>query len=119
MSVTFSLPNDYCQVGGDSDAEARYFEAKSSIDGEFNIANANAAWLLREVLNIRHEDEETSIPVYMAQARLNAFTSPDSGVEKPTVETGIMIDANGVGPGVRVFSQLLFLIIDSYSAGLI
>jgi hypothetical protein len=90
--------------GGDTAAQDALFAREADSDGEFNVANGNAAYIVQDILNL--PDEEVyggSIEPHMVLVRLaTAGVFAQNGVREPSESQAIRIDENGVGLGCQV-----------------
>ena len=90
--------------GGNTAAEENYFDQKSLVDGEFNVANGNAAFILRDVLGTDGEPYG-SMDADLVLLKVSAFTDAQSGVlETVTHERGVIVDEEGVRPSLTVIN---------------
>ena len=101
MSVTFSMdaPSG-ARLEGDSDADwGRYLSAKEA-EGEFNVANGNAHYILSEILKIENCEMWGSMSGEELAFRLSHVVSEDvDGGFRPSHQDGNVIDCG------RSFSQ--------------
>ena len=89
--------------GGDQDSEATYWERRHHGDGEFNVANYNGMWILRDVLNLGSEvDYCGTISPTTVMMRCASFLNPEAGVEEPSCEQGVNLSDEGVSMGALV-----------------
>ena len=131
MSVTFSLPREFVQTprmaeascpscrgktsrdsdidcescmgyGGDTAAEDAYFKSLAELDGEFNVANGNATFILREVLNMPEAECYGSIDPSTVLMRVATFFDLSSGVVEPSQERAVILTEEGVSEGATV-----------------
>ena len=91
--------------GGDRRAEDAYWARESDEDGEFNVANGNAIYIVQELLNLPHtEVYGGSVEPTTVLMRLAVVFDTARGVVQPSESQAVRIDANGVGLGCRVFN---------------
>jgi len=113
MSVTFSMSHEFTTVerytgalesDADFDAYDAYLESKCRIDGEFNVANGNAYYILQEILNMGGAEVECygSLPTTTVLMRVSLFLRAEAGVVKASESQAVRMDENGVGLGCKV-----------------
>lgn len=91
--------------GGDYEAETAYFAREAQDDGELNVANANAAYIVQDLLNLSHtEVYGGSIDPSTVLMRPAVVFNPAAGVVQPSESQAVRIDASGVGLGCRVIN---------------
>ena len=90
--------------GGDTEAENRLHGREGNEDGEFNVANGNAQYIVQDLLNLSCEEVYGgSVAPYEVLTRLS-FTNAGGGVIPPSESQAVRIDENGVDLGCRVIN---------------
>jgi len=94
---------DSCMgLGGDWPA-IRELEARSQKDdGEMNVSNLNALYIVRELLGVGPEDVFGGCIDPTTVLMRTAYVDAARGAVAPSEEQGIHLSAEGVGPGCRV-----------------
>lgn len=83
--------------GGDSAKEDAYY-ARLEEQGSLNVANANAAYIVREILNLSEEHiYNGSIDPQELLFKLSLVWNPEAGVVAPSEETWVRLTQDGVG----------------------
>lgn len=91
--------------GGDRQAEEALDEREALEDGEFNVANGNAAYIVQDLLNLSSEEVYGgSLHPAMVLSRLG-FTNTAAGVVEPSESQGVRLTAEGVSLGCRYINM--------------
>lgn len=93
--------------GGDREAWLRVDDLRSEREGEFNVANTNARFILSELLNVSTADGlYGSLDAATAAMRLatSAYKTADGtfGVREPSETQAVHVSAEGVSLGATV-----------------
>jgi hypothetical protein len=88
--------------GGDTEAENNHLDRVAEIDGEFNVANGNGCFILRDILNIHNVSSWGDVPPSTVLQRIATYYNPESGVTETTEEQGVVLTSEGVAPGATV-----------------
>ena len=92
--------------GGSMKAMDAYFARQSDVDGEFNVANANAAFIVQEILNLSHQEVYGgSLDPATVLMRLAVYFDPSKGVEAPSETQAVRLTMEGVGLGCTVLNM--------------
>ena len=94
---------DCLGFGGDTSVQNAIEDARATLEGEFNVANANADFILRAVLNLADEEADDcagSLNPSIILQRIATFTDPSRGEVLPTSTQAVRLSAEGVGLGV-------------------
>jgi hypothetical protein len=87
--------------GGESEARASLAAREAVEDGEFNVANGNAVYIVQDLLNLSCEEVYGGeLHPAMVLSRLG-FTNTTSGVVEPSESQAVRLTAEGVGLGCR------------------
>ena len=89
--------------GGSTAVQNSIEDARSRLEGEFNVANANADFILRAVLNLADKEADDcagSLNPSIILQRIATFTDPSRGEVLPTSTQAVRLSAEGVGLGV-------------------
>lgn len=101
------IPNPECDTcygdGGSMEAMDAYFAREASEDGEFNVANGNAAYIVQDLLNLSSEEVYGgSLDPATVLMRLAVIFDTSKGVEEPSTSQAVRLTAEGVGLGCTV-----------------
>lgn len=92
--------------GGDYEAETAYFAREAQDDGEVNVANANAAYIVQDLLNLPHtEVYGGSLDPSTVLMRLAVVFNPGAGVVERSESQAVRLDENGVSLGCRTINM--------------
>lgn len=87
--------------GGDTEAQDALKEREATEDGEFNVANANAIYIVQDLLNMSGEDIYCgSLHPALVLSRLG-FTNTAGGVVDPSEGQAVKLTPEGVSLGCK------------------
>ena len=91
--------------GGDHDAVSAVYGRQATEDGEFNVANGNAIYIVQDLLNMSCEDVYGGdLHPAMVLSRLG-FTNTPAGVMERSESQAVRLTAEGVGLGCTVINM--------------
>jgi len=104
--VEADLDCDKCYgMGGDHNAESALYAREADEDGEMNVANANAIYIVQDILNLPHtEVYGGSIEPTALIMRLAVYFDPSRGVVDPSESQAVRLSSEGVSLGCRVIN---------------
>ena len=112
MSVTFNLSSEFTfaqrpfgDTPFDSPSWETFHEQSAELDGEFNVANSNAHYILSEILNLGSDVEAWGSIDPSTVLMRTSYVNVDTGVTPERVSQGTYIDDNGVGPGCALLDM--------------
>jgi hypothetical protein len=108
LGTAVTQPDPDCRAchgfGGDRQAEDALAEREATEDGEFNVANGNAAYIVQDLLNLPCEEVYGgSIHPAMVLSRLG-YVDTAAGVEQPNKSQAVHLTSEGVSLGCMIFS---------------
>lgn len=97
---------DHCGGGGGNfDALNAVYERQAIEDGEFNVANANAIYIVQDLLNLPHtEVYGGSVEAHEVLTRLAVVFNIEAGVVAPSEGQAVRLSEEGVSLGCRVIN---------------
>ena len=103
-STAPNLDCEDCQgYGGDHDAKGDLYLRDSRDDGEFNVASANARYIVQDLLNLSCEEVDGgSLDPTTVLMRCATVFDTSRGIEQPSTSQGVRLTAEGVGLGCMV-----------------
>ena len=92
--------------GGNMEAVSAVYGRQATEDGEFNVANGNAIYIVQDLLNLSCEEVYGgSIDPSTALMRLAVVFDTASGVIEPSTSQAVRLTAEGVGLGCTVVNM--------------
>ena len=88
--------------GGDHEAVGAVYGRQATEDGEFNVANANAVYIVQDLLNLHDEAVYCgTVEPHIVLMRLATVFSTAQGVEQPSEGQAVRLTDEGVGLGCK------------------
>ena len=106
MSITFSLPQEFnsnitqCPHSQEAACEDCYWAIRAE-DGEFNVANTNGLFIVRDILDLDLDYYGEVMPSTVLM-RLGVWAG--DGVIEPSTRQGVRLTPSGVGLGATVIN---------------
>jgi hypothetical protein len=91
--------------GGNHDVIGAVYGRDAREDGEFNVADGNAAYIVQDLLNLRGEEAYGgALAPHLILSRLATVFDTANGVEEGSETQGVILTADGVAPGATVIN---------------
>jgi len=97
--------NSCMGMGGDWPQRNALEAREQRDDGEFNVSNANARYIVRELLGLGAEDVHCGSIGPTTVLMRTTHVEPARGAVAPSESRGVHITSEGVGPGCRVIDM--------------